>query len=267
MQKPYITNRKLHEIHFIEQNMYLTKKLAKSKSYINYECPESFLFYQNEFKQKLPKHKLRDIEINSTNNIIFQKLNVIRNISPQSILKIKPFTFLNKKYDGGLTKEQRYLMKVSNKIYAKGIRKQRSVIDIKKMENDFEKSQKYKKNICKLPVMDFHKNGSTRSLRDMSPKENSKERACFKEVRLTNQRNAFADTVFINSKFLHEKIAGTTKNKKNDLKNKTMIQDDKTPNEDTKENEKNKDESDDKEKKKAFWVTDLNKENEKDVNA
>ena len=266
MQKPYISNRKLHEIQFNEQNMYFTKKLAESKSYINYESPESFDFYKKEFKPSSPKHKLRDIEINSTNKLLFKKLNIIRNISPQLILeKIKPFRFSKKKYDGGLTREQRYLMKISNKIYSKGIRKQKSVINIKKLEDDFEKSKKYKENICKLPVLDFQKVNSNSNSRDMSPRENLKERTCCKEVCLSNQRNAFADTVFIRMKFIHEKSTEKSKNKKGDYKNKTMIRDDKKKNEDIKENNNNKNENDDKNKNKAFWVTDLNKEKEKDV--
>ena len=268
MQKPYIANRKLHEIQINEQNMYFTKKLAESKSYINYESPESFDFYKKEFKPSSPKHKLRDIEINSTNKLLFKKLNIIRNISPQLILeKIKPFRFSNKKYDGGLTREQRYLMKISNKIYANGIRKQKSVIDNKKMKNDFEKSQKYKKNICKLPVVNFHKVNSTKSVKNASTIKSTIDKSYFNEISLSDQKNAFSDTVFINSKFLYEKPDEKTKNKNNDSKNKSKVQDRKKENENVKENNENKGENNDENKNKAFWVTDLNKENEKNVKA
>ena len=267
MQKQYITNRKLHQIHFNEQNMYLTKKIAKSKSFINYQCPESYDFYEKEFKKTLPKHKLKDIETNYNNSIIFKKINYIHNISPQTILKIKPFVFSNKKYDGGLTREQRYLMKISNKIYANGIRKQKSVIDNKKMKNDFEKSQKYKKNICKLPVVNFHKVNSTKSVKNASTIKSTIDKSYFNEISLSDQKNAFSDTVFINSKFLYEKPDEKTKNKNNDSKNKSKVQDRKKENENVKENNENKGENNDENKDKAFWVTDLNKENEKNVKA
>ena len=55
MQKQYVTNRHLNEIHKNEQNKYLIRKLEKSKSSIDLECPESFNFYQNEFRLKLKK--------------------------------------------------------------------------------------------------------------------------------------------------------------------------------------------------------------------
>lgn len=61
MQKQYVTNRYLNEVHKNEQNIYLNKKLEKSKSSIDFECPESFNFYQKEFRLKLPKHRRKNI--------------------------------------------------------------------------------------------------------------------------------------------------------------------------------------------------------------
>ena len=185
---------------------------------------------------------------------MFKKINIIRNISPRSFLKkIQPFTFSNKKYDGGFTREQKYQINKSNKIYIKGVSRQRSVYDIKQMESDFEKSQKYKKNICKLPVINFHKiiNKS---------KEDSNDR----NKSIIKKTNFFDNTVFIRTKFLHENNNSQEKSrnlnnindeKKNantvNIKNVEAAKLDKEKNAaktiPVEENNQNKD----------FWVTDL----------
>ena len=192
---------------------------------------------------------------------MFKKLNVIRNISPRSFLKkVQPFTFSNKKYDGGLTKEQKYQINKSNIIYMNGIRRQRSVIDVRKMEDDFEKSQQYKKNICKLPAINFHKINN-----------NKKEENNDKNDSIIRKKNFFDDTVFIRTKFLHEKnhSQGKTRNLPDKKGNATMIhikkmnavqKDTQRKNDETKDNEKNISKTipiEENKKDKAFWITDL----------
>lgn len=192
---------------------------------------------------------------------MFKKLDVIRNISPRSFLKkIKPFTFSNKIYDGGLTKEQKYQINKSNKIYINGIRRQRSVIDVRKMEEDFEKSQQYKKNICKLPAINFHKINNKKK-EETNDQNNS----------IIKQNNFFDDTVFIRTQFLHEKNSSQEKSRNwkryVEKKNASMINIKKFKAE---KNTKEKNETNDKEKNvakttpveennqdKAFWITDL----------
>jgi hypothetical protein len=59
MQKQYILNRKLNNIHKKEQNQLLSLKIQRAKSYIDLNCPESFTFYKNQFKEGLTKNKCK----------------------------------------------------------------------------------------------------------------------------------------------------------------------------------------------------------------
>ena len=78
MLKQYVTNRHLNEIHKNEQNIYLSKKLEKTKSSIDLGCPESFKFYEKEFRLKLPKHKCKNINY-LINNILITSSKRCRN--------------------------------------------------------------------------------------------------------------------------------------------------------------------------------------------
>ena len=73
MQKQYILNRKLNNIHKKEQNQLLSLKIQRVKSYIDLNCPESFTFYKTQFKEGLTKNKCKYFFIISVIFICFSR--------------------------------------------------------------------------------------------------------------------------------------------------------------------------------------------------
>ena len=57
MQKQYILNRRLNNRHKKEQNELLSLKIQRAKSSLDLKCPESFTFFQTQFKEGLTKNK------------------------------------------------------------------------------------------------------------------------------------------------------------------------------------------------------------------
>ena len=57
MQKQYILNRKLNNMHKNEQNKLLSLKIQRAKSLLDLNCPESFTFFKTQFREGLTKDK------------------------------------------------------------------------------------------------------------------------------------------------------------------------------------------------------------------
>ena len=57
MQRPYIFNRHLKKHYEDEQNKFLSKRIKKAKSSIDFSCPESFTFFKTRFKEGSFKDK------------------------------------------------------------------------------------------------------------------------------------------------------------------------------------------------------------------
>lgn len=52
MRKPFILNARLNELYKNEQNKYMAYKLENARPRVNIRCPESYLFYKNQFHKK-----------------------------------------------------------------------------------------------------------------------------------------------------------------------------------------------------------------------
>lgn len=58
MRKPFILNARLNDLYKSEQNKYMANKLENAKPLVNAKCPESFMFYKNQFHKKNSKQNL-----------------------------------------------------------------------------------------------------------------------------------------------------------------------------------------------------------------
>ena len=58
MRKPFILNIRLNALQKSEQDRYMAKKLENIKALVNSSCPESFIFYNSNFRKPTPKFNL-----------------------------------------------------------------------------------------------------------------------------------------------------------------------------------------------------------------
>ena len=61
MQKPKVFNRTLSKKWAEEENVFIVNKLNNVKAKINLECPESFVFYQTQFKKTQARNNKRKL--------------------------------------------------------------------------------------------------------------------------------------------------------------------------------------------------------------
>ena len=58
MRRPSVLKAKLNEIQKREQNQYMMRKLGKTKSIVDSNCPESYDFYKKEFRKNQTRENL-----------------------------------------------------------------------------------------------------------------------------------------------------------------------------------------------------------------
>ena len=94
-------------------------------------------------------------EFNRINTLIFSRLFLInRTPTPLNKKTCKPlFKFKKKLKYKGLTLEQ----KEENIFFKNKLKRQTSYFNLDKWKDEYKKAQKYKKNICCFPSIDFRK--------------------------------------------------------------------------------------------------------------
>ena len=95
------------------------------------------------------------IEFNRINTLIFSRLFLINKApTPLNQKTCKPLFRLKKKIKcKGLTLEQ----KEENMAFKNKLKRQTSIFNLDKWKDDYKMAQKYKKNICSFPSIDFRK--------------------------------------------------------------------------------------------------------------
>ena len=58
MRRPFILNNRLNDLYRSEQNKYMANKLENAKPRVNSKCPESYIFYKNQFHKRNPKETI-----------------------------------------------------------------------------------------------------------------------------------------------------------------------------------------------------------------
>ena len=102
---------------------------------------------------------MKNNDFNKMNTIILSRLILI-NKTPTPLNKetCKPsFKLKKRKKIKGLTLEQNMKIKEGNIFFKKKLRRQTSFFSFDKWDNEYKKAQKYKKNICCFPSIDFRK--------------------------------------------------------------------------------------------------------------
>jgi hypothetical protein len=52
MRRPFVLNARLNDLYKSEQNKYMANKLENARPLVNVKCPESYIFYKNQFHKK-----------------------------------------------------------------------------------------------------------------------------------------------------------------------------------------------------------------------
>lgn len=61
MQKPKVFNRKLNTKWAEEENILMMDKLKNVKAKVDIDCPESYVFYQTQFRKTQARNKGRKL--------------------------------------------------------------------------------------------------------------------------------------------------------------------------------------------------------------
>jgi hypothetical protein len=97
MQKPIVFNRKLHKKWAEEENIFMMNKLNNVKAKVDIYCPESYVFYQTQFRKTQARNNkckllymilVRQFEIEKDNQVLFDKIMNILTVNPNEESKI-----------------------------------------------------------------------------------------------------------------------------------------------------------------------------------
>jgi hypothetical protein len=100
----------------------------------------------------------------------------------------------------GFTREQKYQIDCTNKLYFYKINNAIPVINKEKWEKDYQKSRIFKKNLCMYPSIDFQK-----CLQQKIEKEKSENQKNYFNTTVNSFNNLFQKTKFKNVKFYEPK--------------------------------------------------------------
>ena len=84
------------------------------------------------------------------------------------------FKFKKRIRNKGLTLEQSPIIKEGNEFFKKKLKRQTSCFNLDEWRNEYKRAQKYKKNICCFPSIDFRK-----TFQNYFDKENEKFKSNF----------------------------------------------------------------------------------------
>ena len=162
--KQYECNKRLSVIWKIKNNEYMINKLSKIKPIIDTKTPESLYFYKTIFnKRKNRELYLKQQEILHNNNILLQKLENIYNTNLREKIMKKSSSFeIKRNYISAKKKFEIIRVAQENQHMLKRLKEKCSIYSVAKWEQDYLKSQYYKKNKCLFPSLNYTKLQTTK---------------------------------------------------------------------------------------------------------
>ena len=162
--KQYECNKRLSVIWKIKNNEYMINKLSKIKPIIDTKTPESLYFYKTIFnKRKNRELYLKQQEILHNNNILLQKLENIYNTNLREKIMKKSSSFeIKRNYISAKKKFEIIKVAQENQHMLKRLKEKCSIYSVAKWEQDYLKSQYYKKNKCLFPSLNYTKLQTTK---------------------------------------------------------------------------------------------------------
>jgi len=162
--KQYEFNKRLSVIWKMKNNEYMINKLSKIKPIIDTKTPESLFFYKTIFnKRKNRELYLKQQEIIHNNNILLHKLENIYNSNIREKIMKKSSSFeIKKNYISAKKKFEIIKVAQENQHMLKRLKEKCSIYNVAKWEQDYIKSQYYKKNKCLFPSLNYTKLQTTK---------------------------------------------------------------------------------------------------------
>jgi len=141
-----------------EQNAQIANRIRNIKAIVNTKSPAIFnKTLKRQTKSQEQKDLIKNFDLRRNNMILYNKLYDIDKHGHQTILNsMKPVFRLNKSPRDSYVKNEVKKLAQENLFMLKRLLSKESEYSSLRLEKDYRRSQKYKRNICHYPYVNFH---------------------------------------------------------------------------------------------------------------